>query len=235
MPAAKCQGPTAVLNMQREIKLTADGSHTIAIPEINVTYHSHHGAIAESMHVYIEAGLLPLIDPSTTNTIHILEIGFGTGLNVLLSLREAARQKQYIHYTAIELFPLTETEIAQINHGKCLSMENEFLQIHSSPWEEDIRLHEYFTLSKRNISLLELKDIHNIHCIFFDAFAPTDQPELWTQIVFENLFQMLAPNGILVTYCSKSVIRKAMEAAGFTIHKIPGPHGKRDMVRARKN
>ncbi|MES2330948.1 MAG: tRNA (5-methylaminomethyl-2-thiouridine)(34)-methyltransferase MnmD [Bacteroidota bacterium] len=220
--------------MNREIKLTADGSHTIAIPGMNLTYHSHHGAIAESRHVYIEAGLLTLINASTPNPLNILEIGFGTGLNALLSLQEAIKQKQHIHYTAIELFPLTQTEIAQINHGKCLLMENDFLQIHSSPWEKDILLHEFFTLQKRNISLLELKDLHSINCIYFDAFAPTDQPELWTQAVFENLYQMLSPQGILVTYSSKTVIRRAMEAAGFSIQKIPGPHGKRDMVRAKK-
>lgn len=220
--------------MQREIKLTADGSHTIAIPETNVTYHSHHGAIAESMHVYIEAGLLPIIDPSTKKQINILEIGLGTGLNALLSLREAIKYKQPIHYTAIELFPLTEKEITEINHGEQLFMENEFLQLHTSPWEKDARLHEFFTLHKKKISLLELKALHSIDCIYFDAFAPTDQPELWTQAVFENLYRCLAPQGTLVTYCSKSVIRKAMEAAGFSIQKIPGPHGKRDMVRAKR-
>lgn len=220
--------------MQRKIKLTADGSHTISIPETNMTYHSHHGAIAESMHVYIEAGLLPLIERSTSGPINILEIGFGTGLNALLSLREAITYKKHIHYTAVELFPLAEEETAQINHGTCLSMENEFLQVHASTWEKDIPLHEFFTLHKKKVSLLELEDVHLIDCIYFDAFAPTDQPELWTEAVFENLFQMLAPQGTLVTYCSKSVIRKTMEAAGFSIQKIPGPHGKRDMVRAKK-
>lgn len=220
--------------MHREIKLTTDGSHTIAIPERNITYHSHHGAIAESMHVYIEAGLLPLIERSSNHPINILEIGFGTGLNALLSLREAIKYKQHIHYTAIELFPLTEEETMQINHGGCLSMENEFMQLHSSPWENDIRVDEFFTLHKKQVSLLKLKGPHSIDCIYFDAFAPTDQPELWTEAVFENLYQFLVPQGTLVTYCSKSVIRKTMEAAGFSIQKIPGPHGKRDMVRARR-
>ncbi|MEO8174282.1 MAG: tRNA (5-methylaminomethyl-2-thiouridine)(34)-methyltransferase MnmD [Sediminibacterium sp.] len=220
--------------MHREIKLTKDGSHTIALTGTDITYHSHHGAIAESMHVYIEAGLLPLMSRSTAKPLHILEIGFGTGLNALLSLREAISHQQPIHYTTIELFPLTETEIDLINHGKCLSMENEFAQLHSSPWEKNVHIHELFCLHKSKISLLELKDLHSLDCIYFDAFAPTDQPELWTQAVFENLFGMLAPQGVLVTYCSKSVIRKAMEAAGFIIQKIPGPHGKRDMVRAGK-
>lgn len=220
--------------MQREIKLTADGSHTVAIPGKNITYHSHHGAIAESMHVYIEAGLLPIINLFPKKQIHILEIGFGTGLNALLSLREAIKYKQPVHYTAIELFPLTEKEITQINHGICLSMENEFLQLHASSWENDTRINDFFTLHKKKSSLLELKELPSIDCIYFDAFAPTDQPELWTQAVFENLYRYLSPHGTLVTYCSKSVIRKTIEAAGFIIQKIPGPHGKRDMVRAKK-
>jgi len=220
--------------MHREIKLTADGSHTIVIPELNVTYHSHHGAVAESMHVYIEAGLFPLIDPSIQKSLSILEIGFGTGLNALLTLQEAIKHKQHIHYTAIEPYPLTQAEVSQLNHGGLLSMKDAFLQLHNSPWEKDIALNEFFTLQKRNTSLLSLQNIHPIHCIYFDAFAPTDQPELWAQAVFENLYKMLAPQGILVTYCSKTVIRKAMEAAGFIIQKIPGPHGKRDMVRAKK-
>jgi tRNA U34 5-methylaminomethyl-2-thiouridine-forming methyltransferase MnmC len=221
--------------MQREIKLTADGSHTIGIPGTNMNYHSHHGAIAESMHVYIEAGLLPLTALLPKKQIRILEIGFGTGLNALLSLREAIKQEQRVHYTAIELFPLTEKETTQINHGEQLLMKNEFLHLHTSPWEEDTAIHEFFILCKKKMSLLELSGVHSIDCIYFDAFAPTDQPELWSQAVFENLFQMLAPQGVLVTYCSKSVIRKAMQAAGFSIQKIPGPHGKRDMVRAKKN
>ncbi|MEO7530331.1 MAG: tRNA (5-methylaminomethyl-2-thiouridine)(34)-methyltransferase MnmD [Sediminibacterium sp.] len=221
--------------MHREIKLTADGSHTIFIPDINVSYHSHHGAIAESRHVYIEAGLYQLLNKQPGKPIHILEIGFGTGLNALLSLQEAIKNAQPIHYTAIEPFPLSQTEAAQINHGKLLSLQDAFLQIHASPWEKDIILNTFFTLQKRNESLLNIKDIHSIDCIYFDAFAPTDQPELWTQDIFEKLFQMLAPKGILVTYCSKSVIRKAMEAAGFIIQKVPGPHGKRDMVSAKKS
>ena len=108
------------------------------------------------------------------------------------------------------------------------------MQLHSSPWENDIRVDEFFTLHKKQVSLLKLKGPHSIDCIYFDAFAPTDQPELWTEAVFENLYQFLVPQGTLVTYCSKSVIRKTMEAAGFSIQKIPGPHGKRDMVRARR-
>ena len=218
----------------REIRLTADGSHTIAIPEMNVTYHSHHGALAESRHVYIDAGLHQLLSRSTDQPVKILEIGFGTGLNALLSLQEAIAHKRSIHYTAIDTHPLTQMETAQINHGKMLSLQEDFLQLHHSPWEEDIRISEYFTLKKMNVSLLGLNVSFAPNCIYFDAFSPTVQPELWTQPVFEKLYRALAPGGILVTYCSKSEIRRSMTSAGFSVTKIPGPYGKREMVRAEK-
>jgi len=188
--------------MQREIQVTADGSHTIAIPEMKVTYHSHHGAIDESMHVYIKAGLHTLLsNPQPITPLSILEIGFGTGLNALLSLREANALQQHIH---------------QAN------------------WEQDIIINKYFSLKKMNRSLSKPLNISAVNCIYFDAFSPTVQPELWTKAVFEEMNQLLVTGGILVTYCSKTVVRKAMEAAGFTVTKITGPYGKRDIVRAEK-
>ncbi len=220
--------------MQRQIQLTADGSHTISIPEMNVTYHSHHGAVAESMHVFIEAGFNQLINPQTRKPLTILEIGFGTGLNALLTLRGSIQNQQPVHYIAIEPFPLTQTEFAQLNYGDLLSLQKEFQQLHTSPWEELVAINNLFTIEKRNISLLNLKNIHSIDCIYFDVFAPTVQPELWTQAIFENLYNILSPGAILVTYSSKSEMRRNMAAAGFSVKKIPGPHGKREMVRATK-
>jgi len=220
--------------MQREIQLTADCSHTIAIPEMKVTYHSRHGAVEESMHVYIKAGLLPLMNPPTCNALTILEIGFGTGLNALITLREANTQQQPVHYTAIEPFPLTTEEISLLNHGHLLSMQEDFLQLHASAWEQDIFVNNLFSLKKMNLSLQQPINIPPVNCIYFDAFSPTVQPELWTQAVFEKMYQLLAPGGILVTYCSKTVVRQAMEAAGFFVEKTPGPYGKREMVRAKR-
>lgn len=221
--------------MQREIQVTADGSHTIAIPEMKVTYHSHHGAIEESMHVYIKAGLHTLLpNPPTRNPLSILEIGFGTGLNALLSLREATTLQQHIQFTAIEPFPLSASEIAQINHGNLLSLQENFLKIHQANWEQDIVINKYFSLKKINRSLSQPLNISPVNCIYFDAFSPAVQPELWTKAVFEEMYQLLVTGGILVTYCSKTVVRRAMEAAGFTVTKIPGPYGKRDIVRAGK-
>ena len=220
--------------MQREIQLTADGSHTLSIPEMNVTYHSHHGAIGESKHVYIDAGLEPLLNNPGQSAIHIFEMGLGTGLNALLSLQKAIKYKQPIHYTAIELFPLTETEITQINYGHLLNMESDFLSIHNCEWEKEICIHECLTLKKIKASLADTIITNPVNCIYFDAFSPTVQPELWTREIFEKMYKILAPGGLLVTYCSKSEIRRNMTAAGFTVTKIPGPWGKREMVRAGK-
>lgn len=219
--------------MQREIRLTADGSHTIALPDVGITYHSHHGAVGESRHVFIEAGLQPLFQ-SAIAPIHILEIGFGTGLNALLTLQEARQQQHPVLYTAIELFPLSTEEIGQLNYGQRLHDQSGFLTIHEVSWEEAIAIDPFFTLRKHKSSLLTLEGVHDVTCIYFDAFSPTYQPELWTEAVFQQLYNLLLPGGVLVTYCSKSVVRKAMAAAGFQVEKIPGPWGKREMVRARR-
>lgn len=218
--------------MQREIRPTADGSHTIAIPGTNVTYHSHHGAIGESRHVFIEAGLQPLLAAKHHQPIHIFEMGFGTGLNALLTLQEAHIQQHPIHYTAVELYPLTTDEISQINYGILLHCQEDFLAIHRAAWETEVRVEPFFTMQKHKTSLLTLGKTDPFDCIYFDAFSPSHQPELWTETVFAKLYQMLSPGGTLVTYCSKSVVRKAMITAGFTVEKIPGPWGKREMVRA---
>lgn len=220
--------------MQREIQLTADGSHTISIPEMKVAYHSRHGAIGESVHVYIQGGLLSIISQRMHQPIRILEIGFGTGLNALLSLQQAILQKQPIHYTAIEPFPLSEEEVSLINHGHLLSMQAAFLVLHNAHWEKDIWINEWFTLKKMKVPLLQLTNVDGIQVIYFDAFAPTVQPELWTQAIFEKMYDCLAPGGLLLTYCSKSDVRRAMTAAGFRIEKNPGPWGKREMVSAWK-
>lgn len=219
--------------MQREIRLTADGSHTVAVTDAGITYHSHHGAVGESRHVFIEAGLQPLLQASAA-PIHILEVGLGTGLNALLTLQEVRQYQRPVLYTAIELFPLSPEEISQLNYGQLLQDRPGFHAIHEVNWEETIVIDPCFTLKKHKSSLLTLEGVNDVTCIYFDAFSPTYQPELWTEAVFQQLYNLLLPGGILVTYCSKSVVRKAMTAAGFLVEKIPGPWGKREMVRARR-
>lgn len=220
--------------MKREIQITGDGSHTIAIAGTNLSYHSHHGAVLESMHVFIEAGLLPVINRTKNERIHILEIGFGTGLNALLSLREAIRHKKQVLYTSFEKFPVTAEEAAILNHGQLLSMQDYFMELHARPWEEQATIDPFFILEKKEQSLPAFIHTEPVHLIYMDAFAPDAQPELWTVEFFRSLFEVLLPGGILVTYSSKSDVRRAMAAAGLHVEKIPGPKGKREMVRAWK-
>lgn len=220
---------------EREIIITADGSVTIAIPQLHVTYHSKHGAIQESMHVFIEAGLKPLLHQQ--ETINLFEMGFGTGLNALLSLIEAEKHQQKINYQAVEAFPLEKEIVGGLNYCEQLhqpQLKPLFEQLHASPWNQSINLTPWFTLQKDHTTLFNLSTAQLFNLIYYDAFAPNAQPELWTVDAFTQLFNMLTAGGILVTYCSKGDVRRAMQAAGFSIEKIPGPPGKREMVRARK-
>jgi tRNA U34 5-methylaminomethyl-2-thiouridine-forming methyltransferase MnmC len=221
--------------MLREVQITSDGSATIAIPEQHVTYHSIHGAIQESKHVFIEAGLKPMLNKF--EAIHLFEMGFGTGLNALLTLQHALRLNQKIVYTTVELFPLLMNEVLQLNYAEQLharDLKKYFLQMHECEWEKDIELHPLFVLHKSNISLTDLILSKQFHLIYFDAFAPSFQPELWTEVIFKKLYAVLETNGMLVTYCSKGDVRRAMLSAGFKVEKLKGPPGKREMIRAVK-
>jgi len=220
--------------MKREILLTDDGSYTVSIPEINVTYHSTHGALQESVHIYIVSGLQYALPNIATETISVFEMGFGTGLNALLTLQEAIRLKRKIYYYTVELFPLMIEEAKTLQQDALLNIGNAAMQLHEAKWEEDVVLNEYFTLHKTKQSLLNLSLPTQFDVVYFDAFAPTDQPELWTEVVFANLYQHLNTNGVLVTYSSKGTVRRAMQAVCFEIEKIPGPIGKAEIVRAVK-
>lgn len=224
--------------MQRNVILTKDGSHTIAIPEINVTYHSIYGAIQESLHVFIEAGLKSIKPLQAPKCLNILEIGFGTGLNALLTLIESGKTKQVIHYTAIELYPLEENEIISLNYCEQLDRQDllpTFAQMHKCKWEQDIKLSETFYFHKTKQDLQSYKTIDLQDLIYFDAFAPSTQSELWTKEIFDKMYSILYINGILVTYCSKGDVRRNMMAAGFEVEKLKGPQGKREIIRARRN
>lgn len=228
--------------MERKLQVTSDGSHTIAIPDMNVTYHSRHGAIQESMHVFIKAGWDALLDSfkvkgdAEPECINILEMGFGTGLNALLTLQHSHGRKVY--YESLEKHPLPASMAESLNYAAMLndsSLEVPFARMHSCAWDEPVGITQGFTLFKSSTSLLSFQSGKRFHLIFFDAFAPNAQPELWTPEVFTNLFNHLLAGGILVTYCSKGDVRRALQAAGFKVEKIPGPPGKREMLRARKS
>ncbi|MBO9633266.1 MAG: tRNA (5-methylaminomethyl-2-thiouridine)(34)-methyltransferase MnmD [Chitinophagaceae bacterium] len=224
--------------MERHIIPTADGSVTISIPASGVTYHSKHGAIQESMHVFIGAGLHYMLSKDVTHKpLRILEMGFGTGLNALLVLQESIRTGLPVAYETIEAFPLENVVYSRLNYCEQLqapALQPLFLQLHESSWDTTYAITHEFSFTKRNINLESFSSGELVDLIFYDAFAPSAQPELWTVEIFQKLFNLLSPGGILTTYCSKGDVRRAMMAAGFTIEKIPGPPGKREMVRASK-
>lgn len=218
----------------REIVPTRDGSHTVSIPARKVTYHSVHGAVRESMHVFIDAGLRRLLKPEPGLSLQIFEMGFGTGLNAFLTALEAEKTQTKIVYTAVEALPLTRQETQVLNYPATLGHADLFHRMHDCPWNEAVSFTSFFTLQKHEADLFHFRPRTQFNLIYFDAFAPSAQPELWTTDVFEKLFFMLQPGGSLVTYCSKSTVRRAMEAAGFNVKRVPRPPGKREMLRAEK-
>jgi tRNA U34 5-methylaminomethyl-2-thiouridine-forming methyltransferase MnmC len=218
----------------REIVITKDGSHTISIPEQKVTYHSVHGAIQESMHVFIETGLRYLLNRSITQPVAIFEMGFGTGLNAFLTAIVATETKTIIHVTSVESWPLRSDETAVLNYPHTLGYDELFQKIHQCRWEEEVAINDFFSLQKVETELMNFSTTQPFSLIYFDAFAPSAQPELWTEEVFKKLYGMLLPSGVLVTYCSKGDVRRAMIAAGFTVKKLPGPPGKREILRGEK-
>lgn len=226
-----------MLSPQRTIQLTTDGSHTVAIPSLDITYHSRHGAINESLHVFIEAGLKYWLQQHGTNQVRIFEMGFGTGLNALVTYIEAAKNNLNIHYSSIEQFPLEKEIVASLNYCETLQrtdLVGLFTTMHTAAWNEDVQLSAFFTLHKIQTSLLDLQPKEKYDLVYYDAFAPNAQPELWTVEVFKKLFDALNEGGTLVTYCSKGDVRRALIAAGFIVSKIPGPPYKREMLRAVK-
>lgn len=223
--------------MERKIIITGDGSHTIVIPEMNVTYHSIHGAIQESTQVFINAGLLASNLFDYIGVHHVLEVGFGTGLNALLTLIEADKHQNRIYYTAIEPYPLSKHEIKSLNYCEQLSLtqyQPRYERMHETGWEEMFEISEYFRLTKTNCSLPDFSAEGMFRIIYFDAFAPTAQPELWTKKIFENMYKLLLPDGIIVTYCSTGNVRRTMQSAGFATEKLPGSGGKREILRGRR-
>ena len=221
--------------MERKIIQTADGSHTIELPGLGATYHSIHGAIQESKHVFIEAGLNLFLCNVGSQPLNIFEMGLGTGLNAFLTAIEAIKHKIHIHYTSVEQFPLSYLDLEVLNYPHYLQNHQVFENIHESSWEQHIQVSEFFSLRKVKTNFQEYDANEKFHLIYYDAFAPNTQPELWTKEIFEKLLNMLQPNGVLVTYCSKGIVRRAMMAAGFTVKKLPGPPGKREILKAVKS
>jgi tRNA U34 5-methylaminomethyl-2-thiouridine-forming methyltransferase MnmC len=225
--------------MQRKLIVTRDGSHSIEIPELGVAYHSIHGAIRESMHVFIEAGLKASGRCKRPDAMQIFEVGFGTGLNALLTMIEAEKMSRKTYYQTIEPFPLDTDDAKGLNYCELLNrrdLQDSFEQLHQCEWEKEVTITSNFTFVKKRNNLLhfETPTAELFDLIYYDPFDPKGQPELWTDEIFKKLVSILRPGGILVTYSSKGSVRRAMQAAGFSVEKIPGPLGKREIVRAIK-
>ncbi|MGI4869937.1 MAG: tRNA (5-methylaminomethyl-2-thiouridine)(34)-methyltransferase MnmD [Janthinobacterium lividum] len=226
-----------------EVRTTADGSVTLYVPALNEHYHSTHGARQESMHVFIEAGLRPLLvagGSSYARPWRILEVGLGTGLNALLTLQanQQAPTESFAEYDALETFPLPPAVTAALRpewdqQGAWLGRHFEWL--HAAPWDMPVEMTPWFTIQKMQQSLLTAHlPASRYHLIYFDAFAPEKQPELWTEEVFTKLYAAAAPGAVLVSYCAQGQFRRNLRAAGWLTEKLPGPPGKREMTRARK-
>lgn len=215
--------------------ITSDGSTTIHLPDWNEQYHSKHGAIQEAYHVFIDKGLNHF---KSIGNLSILEIGFGTGLNAFITYLETKKWDIDINYVGIEAYPVENSEIKKLNYVSKLKAEIEssiFNEIHESSWEEEQQISNKFRLTKRQQFFDCIGDINQFNLIFFDAFGPRVQPELWTSKMFKKMYNALLQNGILVTYSAKGSVRRAMQEVGFTVERLPGPPGKREMLRATKN
>ena len=219
--------------MKREIIKTSDGSTTIHIPEWNEQYHSIHGAIQEANHVYINNGL----KYKSSNEIAVLEIGFGTGLNSFMTFLAAQNKELLIEYVGVEAYPILEEELLKLNYVAELDatqFAKIFESFHSCSWEEKHQITPSFSLLKRKQFFHEIDDKNKFDIIFFDAFGARVQPELWTEEIFLKMFLALKSEGVLVTYAAKGSVRRAMQSVGFRVERLPGPPGKREMLRAVK-
>ena len=219
--------------MKREIIQTADGSTTIHLPEWNESYHSKNGAIQEAYHVFIKSGFSLF----QSKPISILEIGFGTGLNAFITYLESKKGNQTIEYVGVEAHPVILEEVLQMNYIAELAAENElsiFEEMHSCSWGNINMISPTFSLTKRKQFFEDIDDESQFDLIYFDAFGFRVQPELWSLVIFRKMYRALKLGGILVTYACRSSIKNAMLDAGFTIEKLPGAPGKREMLRATK-
>lgn len=219
--------------MKREIVQTLDGSTTIHLPEWNENYHSKHGAIQEAKHVFIKNGF----DHFNQSEIAILEIGFGTGLNTFITFLEAKKLATKVNYVGVEAYPVAFDEIAQMNYVQELEatdFESDFKEMHEREWNTNIAISADFCLIKRQQFFDEINDKETFDLIYFDAFGYRVQPELWSTAIFQKMYDALKPGGKLVTYAARGVVKRSMIEVGFTVEKLAGPPGKREMFRASK-
>ncbi|MEA4850649.1 MAG: tRNA (5-methylaminomethyl-2-thiouridine)(34)-methyltransferase MnmD [Paludibacter sp.] len=218
--------------MNSEILITSDGSHTLFVPEIDECYHSTHGAIQESRHIFIETAL----KQHSKTELNVLEVGFGTGLNALLALVEAERSGKIIHYCTLEKYPVTVEKAFLLNYPAMIDVryKDVFEKMHSSAWNGKVKITPFFEIEKMECDFTNFEHTSTYDIVFFDAFSPEKQPEMWTQQQFEKIYAHCNPGVILTTYCAKGVVRRALQSAGFSVERLAGPPGKREILRAVK-
>lgn len=220
--------------MKREIITTKDGSKTLYMPAIYEHYHSNHGALQEAMHVFIQSGW----DEIKLNEIKVLEIGFGTGLNAIITVIAGQKDNKIVHYTGLEAFPVTKEEIDLLKYDELEGIDtvkSEYHLMHSTTWDVPNKINDSFTLTKVEQKMEDfIPEKEGFDLIYFDAFGPRAQPFMWTDSVLQKMYDALSTNGIFVTYCAKGDVRRSLINLGFEVEKIPGPPGKREMLRATK-
>ena len=218
--------------MNTQVVLTADGSHSVFNAEVGQHYHSIYGAVQESDRVFIELGLLYTFE-RVEGPVRVFEMGFGTGLNTLMTIREAMRYHRTVDYVAVEAYPIPLEEARLLNYDAELSTFW-LLDLHEAPWSTPIPIVPALTLTKYQTRIQDLPFIGTFDLVYYDAFAPEGQPELWTQEIFEKMATLLEPGGALTTYCSKSAVQRNLREAGFDVEKHIGPARKREVIRAIK-
>lgn len=219
--------------MEKKLFITNDGSTSIHLEEWNESYHSKHGAIQEAYHVFIKNGLSLFEGKS----VSVLEIGFGTGLNALITLKESKLFHQTIDYVGVEAYPISGEMAMQMNYVEQLqdaNLNSFFQKMHQIDWEEKTIIDSHFHLTKEKKFFQEIDNKNQFDLIYFDAFGFRVQPELWSAEVFQKMYDALKNGGILVTYACRTSIKNAMKESGFTVEKLPGAPGKREMLRASK-
>lgn len=219
--------------------ITRDGSHSLYVPRLDETYHSSYGAITESEHIFIQAGLEYFHQRhSGQNSLTVFELGFGTGLNALLTYRYAFRNHLHLKYFSIESEPLPVDFALGLNYPERLAFEDSrkiFRALHESPWNGKIMISDFFLLEKIHQKIENYQNPHALaEIIFYDAFAPGVQPDVWDKKILAGMYDLLKAEGVLVTYCVQGQFRRDLKAAGFHVEKLPGPPGKKEIVRALK-
>lgn len=218
----------------RKIIETKDGSSSIYVEELGETFHSIHGAIQEAKHVYIQNGLLYCLDKRLFKKIEILEMGFGTGLNAFLTCLQSKNKQIKIHYTAIEAYPIKREEWKQLTYPATEEELEMFEKLHTAEWNKPVEIHSNFILTKVQSTFEQFESENTFDLVYFDVFGYNYQPHLWSEEIFQKMYNMLKINGVLVTYACKGVVNRTMKSVGFEVEKLVGPPGKREMTRAEK-